>query len=88
MRRIKYIPLIGSYMKVLSSANIYYEGLSGYIVDETANMIIFRDERDGKIKMIPKKGSRFYIRAYDNREYTVDGKYLIGDIVRRLIRDG
>ncbi|MBC7114763.1 MAG: ribonuclease protein subunit [Archaeoglobi archaeon] len=52
-----YHELLGLNVKVESSTNPSMEGLSGIVVDETANMLVI--EVNGKEKKIPKHGNVF-----------------------------
>ncbi len=78
--------LIGLRAEVKDSTNPNQIGLSGRIVDETYHMLVI--EKDGKRKMIMKKGARFGV--WLNDEYvTLNGdriNYRPHERIKKLMR--
>ncbi|OYT42225.1 MAG: ribonuclease P [Candidatus Aenigmarchaeota archaeon ex4484_224] len=70
--------LIGLKVFVKKCKNKLQEKIRGKVVDETYNMLIIEDERDGREKKIAKKDCIFIFVLPDGTKVEVDGKILVG----------
>ncbi len=74
--------LIGLYVEIVNSSNPYHIGISGKVVDETANMLVI-DTSEGR-KKIPKKYTVFVFVLPSGEKVKVEGKVLLGGPEERL----
>ncbi len=75
--------LIGLKVRVADSANKYYVGIEGRVVNETKNMLII-ECRDGKERKVAKKGTVFWFWLPDGAIVEVNGNLIIGRPEERL----
>lgn len=64
---------IGQRIRIISSYDKRWNGISATIVDETKNT--FRIEQDGKERVLQKKGTVFTIKI-GNEELQIDASYI------------
>ena len=64
--------LIGLRASVARSLSLPYEGISGTVVDETKNTLMFRT-KGGKEKRVPKRGSVFLFSLPGGAKAELDG---------------
>ncbi|MEM4348145.1 MAG: ribonuclease P protein subunit [Candidatus Anstonellaceae archaeon] len=65
--------LIGLKAKVVSSISEPFCGLEGLVVDETKNMLVLKS-KEGKEKMVPKKGCKFMFSLPDGGSAILEGE--------------
>jgi len=73
---LPYHELIGLKTKVVFSPDFTQIGISGKVIDETANLLIIKTE-DG-IKRIPKKGRVFEFVIGERQVVKLRGKDILG----------
>ncbi|MCS7368104.1 MAG: ribonuclease P protein component 1 [archaeon GBS-70-058] len=76
--------LIGLKVKVSDCSNKSCIGISGTVVDETMKTIKIKDERDGKVKVIPKINTKFIFETEIGELVEVDGNVIIARPEDRL----
>lgn len=75
--------LIGLKAEVIDAKNKYLVGISGFILDETRNMILI-GEPDGKKRWVIKEQVVLRIYLPDGKKVRVEGKVLVGRPEDRL----
>ncbi|MDI9644960.1 MAG: ribonuclease P protein subunit [Candidatus Verstraetearchaeota archaeon] len=70
---IIYNDLIGLRVNVLSSTDSTLVGVSGTVIDETANMLVVSQDGKSARKMIPKRISRFSFLLPEQEQVFVEG---------------
>jgi len=68
--------LIGLKVKVSESSNPSCIGIEGIVVDETLNTLKIKDKKDGRIKVIPKKNTKFIFETEAKELVEVDGNVI------------
>lgn len=78
---ILYTPLIGEKITIIKSKNSLDIGISGIIINETANFLIL--DVNGQIKRILKKNIIFQIKK-KQQALNIDGSFLFSTLQTRL----
>ncbi len=73
---LPYHELIGLKTKVIFSPDPTQIGISGKIIDETANLLIIRTEKG--VKKIPKDGRVFEFIIREKQVVELNGKNILG----------
>jgi RNase P/RNase MRP subunit p29 len=77
--------LVGNQVKVLESSDPTLESKTGFVVDETRNIIKVRLE-NRRVISIPKTTSEFRIELGSNRYLVILGKELLGTAQERIYK--
>ncbi len=75
--------LIGLRVEVKQAENPLHIGLKGLVVYETKNMLWIENEK-GKIKKIPKKGTKFMFTLPDGKKVLVEGSAILARPEERI----
>ncbi|NHV11787.1 MAG: ribonuclease P protein subunit [Candidatus Verstraetearchaeota archaeon] len=76
--------LIGLKVKVSECSNKSCIGIGGMVVDETMKTIKVKDEKDGRMKVIPKSNTKFIFETEVGELVEVDGNVIIARPEDRL----
>ncbi len=74
---LPYHELIGLRTRVVFSPDPTQIGISGKVIDETANLLIIKT-KNGRVKRIPKKGRVFEFFIRESKVVKLSGKDILG----------
>lgn len=79
--------LIGLAATVVSAQNPDLVGITGYVVNETTNMLHI-ETSDATVKQVPKRGTTFEFTLPTDERVRVDGRRLVARPARRTEATG
>lgn len=77
-KTINYADILGKNIQIISCSNKFNINKSGKIVNETKNMVYFRDSTKDQIIKISKKEIDLYKVNLSGKDYFINGKTLLG----------
>ncbi len=77
-KTIYYTDILGKNIQIISCSNKFNVKKSGKIVNETKNMVYFRDSTKNQIIKISKKEIHLYKVNLSGKDYFINGKNLLG----------